>query len=376
MGTVAPAAAAAPRLGRTSHVLGRNPDTDPDPVPTLRAVENPRHDGPPDAPRHWDPLKTAVLAYREAVGNPSYADIAARVSAARVAAGQDAHAARVARSTVYDALRTGRARANLPLVREIAVVLGASDAQVDTWVRACDRTHVLAPAVEPAVEPAPEPEPLPVPTAVEPEPEPDPEPQPEPGPEPARIRSVLLLAAACIALNFTGRLVVDVLHLPVYLDMVGTAVAAIALGPWRGAAVGATTNLVAVTTSGWVSLPFAAVNVVGALVWGYGVRRLDLGRSLGRFFVLSLGVAAACSAVAVPILWIMFGGSVGQGQDTVTRAFLDLGAPAVAALGASNLTTSVADKLLGGFVALVALTLVPAGLRVGAHLPIAPPADA
>lgn len=43
----------------------------------------------------------------------------------RAAAGESPHAARVARSTVYDCFRTGRVRVNLALVREIATALGA-----------------------------------------------------------------------------------------------------------------------------------------------------------------------------------------------------------------------------------------------------------
>src|SRR5690606_28147164 len=76
------------------------------------------------------------------------------------------------------------------------------------------------------------------------------------------------LMLGCVAVNLLGREFVDLLNLPVYLDMVGTALAAIVLGPWRGAAVGATTNLAGLFISGIASAPFAVVNVVGALVWG------------------------------------------------------------------------------------------------------------
>src|SRR5690606_987196 len=154
--------------------------------------------------------------------------------------------------------------------------------EVEAWLRRArlveePATEEVAPVEPASVEPASQ-----EPTSVEPASQ-------EPASEvpasagPASVRSVLLLMAGCVAINFVGREFVDLLHLPLYLDMVGTAIAAMALGPWRGAAVGATTNLVGVIGSGWVSLPFMLVNVVGALAWGYGVRRWDLGRTLLRF---------------------------------------------------------------------------------------------
>ncbi|HYF74648.1 MAG TPA: hypothetical protein VD864_17600, partial [Nocardioides sp.] len=148
------------------------------------------------------------------------------------------------------------------------------------------------------------------------------------------------------------------------------------LGPWRGAAVGAATNVAGVVTSGLISLPFGLVNVAGALVWGYGVRRLGLGRTLARFFSLNVLVAAACTLVAVPIL-VANGGSVDQGQDMITETFRRFGEALEVAVLLSNSVTSLADKLISGFVALVVISALPASLRLGLQLalPAAPAAE-
>jgi energy-coupling factor transport system substrate-specific component len=291
-------------------------------------------DSEPAERRRWDPLVERLQDRREAVGGPSYGEIADRVAAAREASGASPHAARVAKSTVYDAFRPGRARINLDLVREIGAVLGAVPAEVDAWIAACARPGVAAaePAADPSVEP----------------------------PHPT-LRPTAALLLGCLCLNLAGRWTVDVLHLPVYLDMVGTAVAALALGPWLGVLVGGTTNLAGVLISGWDSLPFALVNMAGALVWGYGARRL--GRDLPRFLVLNLLVAVTCSLVAVPILVALFGGSVGAGEDTITQTFRDLGNGLVEAVGFSNVLASGADKLISGFVALVVVCSLPAAFR-------------
>ena len=135
--------------------------------------------------------------------------------------------------------------------------------------------------------------------------------------------------------------------------MTGTAIAAMALGPCWGALVGGVTNLLGVASSGPASLPFGLVNVAGALVWGYGVRRFGLGRTLPRFFSLNLLVALVCSAVAVPILLLLFSGSTGHGQDGIGATILEL----------------------SGFVALVAIASHPLSLRSRTPLDVLPSSD-
>ena len=300
--------------------------------------------GRPDGTRpgiDWDPLIEQLQSLRRSAGEPSYAEIARRIGERRVADGASPHAARIARTTVYDAFRTGRTRVNLDLVREIVEVLGADDGRVDDWVARC-----VDPADAPVADPVADP----------------------PEPAPARRSQVALLLIACVAVNLVGRALVDFLDLPIYLDMVGTAVAAIALGPWRGAAVGTATNLIGVLSSGPASIPFALVNVVGALMWGYGVRH-GLGRTLQRFLLLNVLVALACTLVAVPILLLFYDGTTGHGQDTITGTFLDLTHTLLIATGLSNVVVSLADKVISGFVALVIVSALPAALRRAA-LPV------
>lgn len=274
----------------------------------------------------WDHLVGELHALRRAAGDPSYAEIARRITEQRTEQGLPEHASRIARSSVHDAFRLGRTRVNLPLVREIAAALGADPGAVEGWIN-------------PSLRPDPTPEPVAAPSQ----------------------RQVALLMVGCLGLNLIGRVVVDTLHLPVYFDMVGTAVVAIVVGPWRGALVGGATNLIGVVGA-LVSLPFALVNIVGALVWGYGIRRLGLGRTLPRFFALNLLVALSCSLIAVPILMIQ-GGSVDQGQDLITQTFAELTDEMWVAVGLSNLVTSTADKVITGFVALVIISALPLTLR-------------
>lgn len=307
----------------------------------------------PSAPARqgqWDHLIAHLHSLRVEAGNPSFAELSRRLVDQRVRDGMDVHGARIAKSSVHDAFRFGRTRVNVPLTQEIVRALGGDPDQVLTWMQESRAGDEVASGPPPAAVQSLDQGPAPV--AVE---------QP-------RGRQVLLLAVACLVLNLAGREFVDSLRLPIYLDMVGTAIAAIALGPWHGAAVGVTTNVVGAVGSGWVSIPFALVNVVGALVWGYGVRRWRLGRTLPRFFVLNVLAAVACSVVAVPIIVLLLGHDLRIGHDVITGLLEDTVSAFLAAVMFSNVLTSLTDKLLSGFIALVVVSVLPAPLRRGPTL--------
>ncbi len=301
-----------------------------------------QHENARDSPRQgqWDFLLGELHAVRARAGNPSYAELTRGLIEQRISDGQEEYSARIAKSSVHDAFRYGRSRINHDLTRELVRLMDGDPALVDQWVEQCRN-------------PPFEPEPIPVETA------------PVLPPSPGRL---FLLATACVALNLVGRTFVDFFPLPIYLDMVGTAIAAIALGPWRGAAVGAATNVIGIIGSGLISLPFALVNVVGALMWGYGVRRWGLGKTLPRFFALNVLTALACSLIAVPIIVIFLGGEARVGHDAITEVVSESIDTFLVAVGFSNVITSVGDKLLSGFVALVALSALPLSLRRGFDL--------
>jgi energy-coupling factor transport system substrate-specific component len=180
---------------------------------------------------------------------------------------------------------------------------------------------------------------------------------------------VVALVPVAIALNIVGGQINTALRLPIFLDMIGTAVVAIVLGPWWGALVGALTNIIASFISGPIGLPFAVCNVVGALIWGYGVRSLNMGRKFWTFFVLNLAVAFFVSLTAVPIYVFLFGGATGHFTDMMTAAFLAMGQNLIVSVFSSNIIVSLADKIIAGFVALAIIEALPANMTTGIELP-------
>jgi ABC-type Co2+ transport system permease subunit len=180
---------------------------------------------------------------------------------------------------------------------------------------------------------------------------------------------VVALVPVAAALNVVGGTINTALGLPTFLDMIGSAVVAILLGPWWGALVGVVSNIGGALILGPVGIPFALVNVAGALVWGYGVRSFGMGASAPRFFLLNVVVALVTSAVAAPIVVFVFGGATGHPSDALTIVFANAGQGLFAAVLASNILVTLADKTISGFVALSIIEALPPELSRDVRLP-------
>ncbi len=282
---------------------------------------------------NFDELARDLQRLRLERGAVSYSQLAERITRLREARGVSEAAAKVARSSVYDVFRPGRKRVNVELVGDIVLALGCGEDEAARWRL---RTAV---ARDDAVQPHG---------------------YGRPGAERNRhLAAVVVLCIAAVGLSQFLNFTATALHLPLYLDMVGTAFAAFAFGPWVGAAVGVVTNLTGNLMhgdfSGW---GFALVQIVGAVVWGYGFRR-GFARSRLRFVLLGAAVALACSVVAVPVILLFFDG---VSSLSTVAGFADaaqqLGAGMGGALFSVNMLTSLADKLLSGYLALFILGVV------------------
>lgn len=183
---------------------------------------------------------------------------------------------------------------------------------------------------------------------------------------------VAVLVPVMAALNIVGGTINSFLKLPVFLDMIGTMVVATALGPWWGALTGIITNTAGSFTMGPVMIPFALSNVVGALVWGYGIRNFGLGKSFGRLVLLGVLVGIFVQLMASPIVVFVFGGATGHSSDVLVATFAAAGQSLIVASLLAGITGSIADKMIATFVGLAILRALPSGLTAGVELP---PAD-
>ena len=316
----------------------------------------------------FDELARDLETLRIESGAISYAEIVARIVDRRLAAGAAPGSAQIARSTVYDVFRPGRSRVNPDLVEEIVTALGLTESESLQWrqryvdARVGQRPpHSLTPELPLVAAPALGP----TPTIA-------------PGEPASPLRNPAIIAMfifACVGLNNIGAQFVMALDVPLYLDMAGTAVAAVIFGPWYGVLVA----LVHHGTAAWIEgqtsqLWFTLVNVTGALVWGYGVHRWRMGRTAFRFFLLNLLAGVACSIVAVPVLMAVFGGIWLHPTQTVLVPVLRAdGMGLLESVLSVNLLLSLTDKLFSGCVALaIAYGLLRWGMAAPSELTFGP----
>ena len=174
---------------------------------------------------------------------------------------------------------------------------------------------------------------------------------------------VIALVPVASVFNVIGGTVASALKLPIFLDMIGTAVVSMTIGPWWGALVGVITNVTSGFITGPVSIPFAACNVVGALIWGYGTKWGWANDKL-KFFGLSVASAVGVSLMAAPIVIFVFGGATGHASDVLTAGLLAAGGDMWTAVFSSNIIVSSADKILSSFLALAIIGALPTNLQV------------
>ena len=188
---------------------------------------------------------------------------------------------------------------------------------------------------------------------------------------PARIplAYVAVLVPVMAALNIVAGTIVATLKLPVFLDMTGTMVASVALGPWWGALTAVITNTTGSLTMGPTEIPFALCNVIGALVWGYGIRNLAMGRTFARLIVVGIVVGILTQLMAAPIVTFLFGGATGHSSDVLVATFAAAGQSLFVSSFLGGIASSVADKIISTFVGLAILRALPPGLSAGVELP-------
>lgn len=305
-----------------------------------------------------DQIVLGLQMLRRAAGGVSYAEICSRIASRRQSNGVAQPAALVARSTVYDCFRTGRRRLNPDLIAEIVIALGEDESSAERWRMRCIRAcHAQEPSALPvrAATPGSTPRstrPV-VPALTGP-----------PGPRldhtQLRIMRTTLVAViviACVGLNIVGGVTNAKFFSPLFLDMIGTAIVAIALGPWHGVIVALGTNIVGTLASNDETLWFGLVNIAGALIWGYGYHRYRMRTPL-RFFVLNLLTAFGCTLISMPITIFVFNGSVLHVSATFAENLQAMGHGLLVSFLTANLLVSVADKLIAGYLALLAVRVL------------------
>ncbi|MBQ7501722.1 hypothetical protein IJT93_03265 [bacterium] len=150
-------------------------------------------------------------------------------------------------------------------------------------------------------------------------------------------------------------------RLPLYLDSIGTVLAACLAGPAAGVLTAVTANLVSVFTGGpaWLFfLPTAAV-----LGWSAGkLAKLGMMNSKSTAAAAGLLLGIICAACSAPIASELLQGSTGGGTDLLTAAFRAMGLSRLQACFAQSMSVDPLDKAISCLLAQILLSGLPASI--------------
>lgn len=176
----------------------------------------------------------------------------------------------------------------------------------------------------------------------------------------------LVLMAVCIAVNIGLGQIVSTLKLPVFLDSIGTLLAALLMGPWIGMMTGLFTNLIWGLFTGPVAAAFAPVAMVIGLVAGLLNRRYMF-RSLPLVIVSGVVITICLTLVATPIRTYLFGGVTGSGTDFIVAYLNAVGKKLIEAVAWSVVSTNLVDKIVSCIIAWALVKQLPQ--RIKAQFP-------
>lgn len=173
----------------------------------------------------------------------------------------------------------------------------------------------------------------------------------------------MTFGAICIILNIVLAKVSDILTLKVlFLDTIGTILAAVAMGPLGGAAVGGSTNLVLGIISGVDNIPFAIVNIAVGLFIGFVAR--DGKFTIKKAFISGLVLAVLVPLIGTPISILVYGGISGSGLDILYGFLRQAGESMFTSAFIPRIMSNIIDKPVSAIIAAIAISKLPAQMLI------------
>ena len=167
----------------------------------------------------------------------------------------------------------------------------------------------------------------------------------------------ILLIPVGVAVNVVGGQLASLLHLPMYLDTIGTIFTGIIAGPWVGAVTGLLTNVVTGILNP-VIFWFNHVNVIAGLVTGFLARAgwfTDWKKGL-----LATIIQAAVSTIAsAPPVVYVYGGVTGSGTSLISAVMIASGKSIWASFLSVEIIWTIIDRIISWLISLGVMKVIP-----------------
>lgn len=125
----------------------------------------------------------------------------------------------------------------------------------------------------------------------------------------------ITLIALAIVINIVGSYIALGLHLPIYLDSMGTIMTAILLGPFYGLFPGVLSALVTGVTSDIYALYYMPVGIVLGVMTGFVFQK----NKSNKLFVKSFCISVPASLISACITANVFGGITSSGSTMLVQ---------------------------------------------------------
>lgn len=125
----------------------------------------------------------------------------------------------------------------------------------------------------------------------------------------------ITLIALAIVINIVGSYIALVLHLPIYLDSMGTIMTAILLGPFYGLFPGVLSALVTGMTSDIYAFYYMPVGIVLGVMTGFVFQK----NKSNKLFVKSFCISVPASLISACITTNVFGGITSSGSTMLVQ---------------------------------------------------------
>lgn len=155
----------------------------------------------------------------------------------------------------------------------------------------------------------------------------------------------LVLIPAAVGINYIGKLFAGVLKLPLWLDAIGTVLAAMLAGPIVGAACGAINNIIYGLTMDPISFIYALTSIAIGLTIGVLAHQGRI-NSIGKAVIAGFIAACVAAVVSTPINIAFWGGQTGNvWGDAVYAAMVASHMPVWMASFVDEFIVDVPDKI-------------------------------
>lgn len=170
----------------------------------------------------------------------------------------------------------------------------------------------------------------------------------------------VLTIPICVAINVVGDQIVQLLKLPIFLDVIGTVLMAMLAGPWPAAVTGVLTNLCMGITDNPTLIPFAITSAACGIAAGMFARKKWFSTQKWKLIIIVLVLDLVTICTASPITIFAFGGVSGNGGQSVAIAgLMASGANIIAAVVGTDFWVNLVDRSLALIIAFAVVKVIP-----------------